>query len=93
MKIYSRSTVNRDSTVYFRYTKDKTGRVSHDQLYKMVKDFADEIGAPEDHCNDCVRYILALFNADEESHLDVFVSILILVYFPVSLIFISLEKI
>ena len=40
----------------------------------MVKDFADEIGAPEDHCNDCVRYILALFNADDESTLDMFVS-------------------
>ena len=40
----------------------------------MVKDFADEIGAPEDHCNDCVRYILALFNADDDSTLDIFVS-------------------
>ena len=57
-----------------RYATDKSGKISQDQLYKMVKDFADEIGAPEDHCSDCVRYILALFNADDDSTLDMFVS-------------------
>ncbi|KAL5248023.1 hypothetical protein ACHWQZ_G017257 [Mnemiopsis leidyi] len=55
-----------------KYATDKSGKISQDQLYKMVKDFADEIGAPEDHCNDCVRYILALFNADDDSTLDMF---------------------
>ncbi|XP_063690102.1 calbindin-like isoform X3 [Bolinopsis microptera] len=55
-----------------KYATDKSGKISQDALYKMVKDFADEIGAPEDHCNDCVRYILALFNADDDSTLDIF---------------------
>lgn len=53
-----------------RYDNDKTGSLNQTQLYQMVKDFADEIGAPEIHCQDCVRYILALFNADEEATLE-----------------------
>ena len=57
-----------------RYTTDKSGRISQEQLYKMVKDFADEVGSPSEHCKDCVRYILALFNADDNATLDIFVS-------------------
>lgn len=64
----------RTTLFLIRYATDKSGKISQDQLFNMVKDFADEIGAPGDHCNDCVRYILALFNADDESTLDMFVS-------------------
>ena len=44
-----------------RYDNDKTGSLNQSQLYQMVKDFADEIGAPEIHCQDCVRFSLPLF--------------------------------
>ena len=58
-----------------RYTTDKSGRISQEQLHKMVSDFAEDRGAvtPE-HCTDCVRYILALFNATDDQTLDIFVS-------------------
>lgn len=56
-----------------KYTTDKSGRISQEQLHKMVSDFAEDRGAvtPE-HCTDCVRYILALFNATDDQTLDIF---------------------